>query len=74
MPPGWAARVDYGVVTEMSGVPSGLVSAGQVNVQPAPIRSSSLDNAATWSTIWFVVATVYLLGIYFGMINIRGRA
>lgn len=74
MPPGWAARVQVGVVSEMSGVPSGLVSAGQVNVQPAPVRSSSLDNAATWSTIWFVVATVYLLGIYFGMINVASKA
>jgi len=74
MPPGWAARVQVGVVTEMSGVNAGLVSAGQVNVQPAPVRSSSLDNAATWSTIWFVVATVYLLGIYFGMINVASRA
>lgn len=74
MPPGWAARVNYGVVTEMTGVSAGLVSAGEVNVQPAPVGSNSLDNAATWSTIWFVVATVYLLGIYFGMISVKGHA
>lgn len=29
---------------------------------------------AQWSTIWFVVSVVYLVGIYYGMINIRSSA
>jgi len=53
-------------------VAPGLVSAGEVNTQPSPIRSGSLDNPATWSTIFFVAAVVYLLGIYFGLINVAG--
>jgi len=57
----------------MAGVKPGLVSAGEVNVQPAPVRSSSLENVHTWSMIWFIASVVYLLGIYYGMINISQR-
>lgn len=57
----------------MAGIPAGLVSAGEVNTQPQAIGPNSMDNAATWSLIWFAAATVYLLGIYFGMINVASR-
>jgi hypothetical protein len=77
MPPMWCERTHYstpGRVDFMAaaGVTPGLVSAGEVNVQPSPVRSGSLDNPATWSTIFFISAVVYLLGIYFGLINVAG--
>lgn len=51
----------------------GLVTAEQVNVQPSALGSSGMQ-VAQWSTIWFVVSVVYLVGIYYGMINIRSSA
>jgi hypothetical protein len=56
----------------MSGVAAGLVTASEVNHQPSPGVSGM--QIANWSTIWFVVAVVYLVGIYYGMINIRSSA
>lgn len=76
MPPLWCDRTHHsghGSVDVMAGlVASGLVTASDVNAQPTPIGSNSLDNPATWSTIFFVAAVVYLLGIYFGLINVAG--
>jgi hypothetical protein len=56
----------------MSGVAAGLVTAAEVNVQPS--QGNAGMQIANWSTIWFVVAVVYLVGIYYGMINIRSSA
>lgn len=75
MPPGWCDRtsVPAGRVDFMAGLSAGLVTAADVNSQPSP-KGTSLDSPATWATIWFVVATIYLVGIYYGMINIRSHA
>jgi hypothetical protein len=59
----------------MAGVAAGVVTAGDVSGQPAmPSRwQMSLQAPATWSYIWFGVSVFYLVGVYFGMISIRGR-
>jgi hypothetical protein len=74
-PPGWvnqsiglAARAEVQI---MPGVAAGLVSAGQVNVQPTGASGMSTAN---WSTIWFVVAVIYLASIYWGYVSIRSNA
>jgi hypothetical protein len=74
-PPGWvhqsiglAARAEVQI---MPGVAAGLVTAGQVNVQPTGDTGLSIAN---WSTIWFVVAVIYLASIYWGYVTIRGGA
>lgn len=56
----------------MAGVTAGLVTAAEVNTQPA--QGVSGLQIAQWSTIWFVVSVVYLVGIYYGMIHIRSSA
>jgi len=56
----------------VSGVAAGLVTAAEVNHQPS--QGAPGMQIANWSTIWFVVACVYLVGIYYGMINIRSSA
>jgi hypothetical protein len=56
----------------MAGVTAGLVTAAEVNTQPS--QGVSGLQIAQWSTIWFVVAIVYLVGIYYGMIHIRSSA
>lgn len=58
----------------MAGISAGVVAAADVNSQPAQSGGNSLDSPATWSTIWFVVATVYLAGLYYGMIRIRSTS
>jgi len=76
MPPGWLDRTHYsphGRVEHMAGISAGLVTAAEVNQQPAT-GGSSLDSPSTWATIWFVAATLYLLGIYYGMISVRSSA
>lgn len=58
----------------MAGVAAGVVGSAEINSQPkAPSKVGiALDQPATWSTIWFVLALGYLLSIYFGLIRIRG--
>ena len=76
MPPGWCGvthAAPAGKVDFMAGISAGLVTAAEVNQQPSQ-GGTSLDSPATWATIWFVVATVYLLGIYYGMISVRSSA
>lgn len=75
MPPGWCDRTHAapaGKVDIMAGLSAGLVTAAEVNSQPVS-GGTSLDSPATWATIWFVVATIYLVGIYYGMISIRSH-
>ena len=55
----------------MAGVAVGVVTAGDVSSQPSPPSNSKLQDPAAWSYIWTSLATLYLVGIYVGMINIR---
>jgi hypothetical protein len=57
----------------MAGVTAGLVTAAEVNTQPDASGGGQMP-VAKWSTIWFVVACLYLVGIYYGSINIRSHA
>jgi len=57
----------------MAGVSAGLVAAAEVNSQPVS-SGGSLNSPAWWSTFWFAAATLYLVGIYYGMIQIRREA
>jgi hypothetical protein len=53
-------------------VAAGVVTAAEVNVQPsAGVPGMQIAN---WSTIWFVVSVIYLVGIYYGMISVRSSA
>jgi hypothetical protein len=55
----------------MAGLAAGVVAAGEVNSQPAQTGGMSLQSPALWSHIWFGVAVLYLVGIYWGHIRIR---
>lgn len=55
----------------MSGVAAGLVTAGEVNTQPMGATSMGIAN---WSTIWFVVAVIYLASIYWGHLSVASNA
>lgn len=54
----------------MAGVNAGLVMEADVNSQ-AGSGGGGMAMPANWSTIWFVLAVVYLVGVYYGMININ---
>lgn len=56
----------------MSGVAAGLVTAAEVNTQPS--SGGNGMEVGKWSTIWFAVSALYLVGIYYGTINIRSSA
>lgn len=58
----------------MAGVAAGVVSAGEVNSQPAQTGGLSLSSPALWAYIWVVLSALYLLGIYYGMVRIRTSA
>jgi hypothetical protein len=75
-PPGWVMRTrSYSASSgvHMPGVTAGLVTAAEVNTQPDMSGGGQMP-VAKWSVIWFVVATLYLLGIYYGTINVRSSA
>lgn len=57
----------------MAGLAAGVVTAGDVNSMPGQGGGSSFDlsSPATWSLIWFLVATLYLVVVYLGMFKIR---
>lgn len=57
----------------MAGIAAGVVTAGDVNSMPGQGGGSSfnLSEPATWSLIWFLVATLYLVVVYLGMFKIR---
>lgn len=49
----------------------GVVAEADVYAQPGQRGGGMMGGTpASWATIWFVVALVYLVGIYLGMINI----
>jgi hypothetical protein len=54
----------------MAGIAAGVVTAGDVNSQPAQTGGLSLQSPAVWAHIWFGVSIIYLVGIYFGHIRI----
>lgn len=54
----------------MAGVAAGVVTAGDVSSQAAPM-SGRWNSPSTWSYIWAATATLYLAGVYVGMISIR---
>jgi hypothetical protein len=70
--PDWAHRAAHSEVEIMAGLSAGLVTAAEVNSQP-DMGGGGLQ-PAQWSTIWFVVSVIYLVGIYYGMIHVRGSA
>lgn len=57
----------------MAGIAAGVVTAGDVNSQPGQGRGGAFDlsTPATWSMIWFLVATLYLVTVYIGMFKLR---
>lgn len=55
----------------MAGVSAGVVTAADVNSQPAATGALSLQSPALWAHIWFGVSCLYLIGIYWGHIRIR---
>lgn len=57
----------------MAGIAAGVVAAGDVNSQPGTAGGSKFDlsSPATWTLIWFVLATLYLMAVYFGMFRIH---
>lgn len=79
-PPGWVYRTkhtdtvgknDLGDVEKMPGVQAGVVGAAAINSQPS--KMSAISQPAAWATIWFIIATLYLLGIYYGMIRLHSK-
>lgn len=79
-PPGWVSRTkhtsvvgknDVGDVKIMAGVQAGVVGAAAINSQPS--KMGAISAPATWATIWFVVATLYLLGVYYGALKLHGK-
>jgi hypothetical protein len=54
----------------MAGVAAGVVTAADVNSQPAQTGGLSLQSPAMWAHIWFGLAVLYLIGIYWGHIRI----
>lgn len=71
-PPGWVNRRNCGGVQVMPEVQAGLVTAAQVNSQPS--MGGAGMQIHNWSFIWFGLSVVYLVGVYYGMINIRSSA
>ena len=75
-PPPWIQRTSraegYGQFSQskggmMAGVAAGVVTSADVNSQPSgrmPMDPSK------WSYIWFGLATLYLLGVYTGHLQI----
>lgn len=54
-------------------IAAGLVTEDEVYGQPYEGRPSMLSTPAGWATMWVIIAVVYLVGIYFGMIKIKGN-
>lgn len=54
-------------------VAAGLVTEDEIYGQPYEGAAGMLDTPAGWATLWTILATVYLVGIYFGMIKVRGN-
>lgn len=54
----------------MAGIQAGVVAAADINSQPDTSRSL-MDSPAKWSLFWFVASTVYLAGLYYGMIRLN---
>jgi hypothetical protein len=59
----------------MAGIQAGVVTEAQVEglpTQPSGF-ALALNQPATWTYIWVLLALVYLVGIYLGMIRITRR-
>ncbi len=54
----------------MAGIAAGVVAAGDVNSQPAQTGALTMKSPAMWAHIWFGIACLYLIGIYWGHIRI----
>lgn len=83
-PPGWVYRTKHtdvvgkndvgsviGGAQIMAGVQAGVVGAAAINSQPS--KMGAISQPATWATIWFIVATLYLLGVYYGALKLHGK-
>jgi hypothetical protein len=59
----------------MASVQAGVVGEAEVNGLPTqPGKAQlALSDPATWSYIWVLVAFIYLVGIYLGMIRISRK-
>lgn len=55
-------------------VAAGLVTEDEVYGQPYEGAASMLSTPAGWAHVWAILAAAYLVGIYFGMIHLRGRS
>lgn len=55
----------------MTGIAPGLVTGDQVymNTNGTP-GMTGLSTPAGWATLWFILAVVYLVGVYWGMIDV----
>jgi len=68
--PGFPKPGIHGTVNIMAGIQAGVVAAADINSQP-DYSGGLMDSPAKWSLFWFVASTVYLAGLYYGMIRIR---
>lgn len=58
----------------MASFGAGAIAAADINAQPSSNKGMLASAPATWATIWFIIATLYLVGIYYGMIRIHASA
>ena len=56
---------------KVAGVAAGVVAAGDVNSQPAQTGALTMQSPAMWAHIWFAIACLYLIGIYWCHVRIR---
>lgn len=55
----------------MAGLQAGVVAAADINSQPSVTGGLSASAPAFWSYMWFILATLYLVGLYYGHIRIQ---
>jgi hypothetical protein len=57
----------------MAGISAGLVAGADVNSQTNSNGGSAGAQPAHWASIWFGLAVIYLVGLYYGMISISAN-
>lgn len=80
-PPDWVKRTKLAESNlneikgmNMAGVSAGVVGAAEVNSQPSRTGGASLQSPATWTSIWFLLALFYLLGVYYGYVKLNASS
>lgn len=51
-------------------IAAGMTTEDEVYGQPFEGAASMLSTPAGWATTWVILAVIYLVGIYFGMIKV----